>query len=97
LKPRSERSVAKRVSSKRQGKLVRAAVEQVGKQDRADGGQLSETAKNEIAAMELRSRLEEERSARLRQRKVALQGDVAADQRRLGNVEAVLDAWIEKQ
>lgn len=77
--------------------LMKAEEEQLGKQGRAVGGQLTEEAKGAIALIELRIKMEEERIAKLGDRKLALQNDVTAEQRRLAAVEAILDAWMEKQ
>ena len=77
--------------------LMKAEVDQLGKQARVDSGEINEAAKGEMELMERRIRMEEERLARLGQRKVELQNDVAAEQRRLGNLEAILEAWMEKQ
>jgi len=77
--------------------LMKADVERLDKQSRTETGQLSEDAKDTIARVELQIRLEEERIARLRERKLFLQGDLTAEQRRLASTEAILDAWMEKQ
>jgi len=47
--------------------------------------------------LDLRIKSQQDRSARLRERALELQNDVTAERRRLANVEAVLDAWMEKQ
>jgi hypothetical protein len=76
---------------------MKAGVDQLGKQGRAESGALTEEAKAAIAEVELQIRFEEERIARLRERKIVLQNEVSAEQRRLASVEAILDAWMEKQ
>ena len=77
--------------------LTREEMEQVGKQGRAEGGQLSDEAKGAIASMEQQVRLEEGRIVDLGQRELVLQNDATTEQRRLTKVEAILDAWMEKQ
>lgn len=76
---------------------MREAAEQYGRQERAENGQLNSDVKDAIANMELQIRLGEDRIARLRERKLVLQNDIVAEQRRLSTVEAVLDAWVESQ
>ena len=77
--------------------LMKAEADQLDKQGRTESGELTQAAKNEIAMLDLRIKSQQDRSARLRERALELQNDVTAERRRLANVEAVLDAWMEKQ
>ena len=88
---REEEEFAKQI------KLMNAEAEQLRNQGRTERGQVSEQAKGAIGEVELRIRLEEERIAGLGERKAALQNDLTAEQRRLVSVQAILDAWMEKQ
>jgi len=81
----------------RQIGFMKAEVEQLDRQGRAESGQLTVEARGAIDQMELRIRLEEERIARSRERALVLQNDVTAEQRRLAGVEAIIDEWMEKQ
>jgi hypothetical protein len=47
--------------------------------------------------MEIRLKLREERAAKLVERKGLLQNDLTQERRRLVNIEAILEAWMEKQ
>jgi len=77
--------------------LIKADMERLDKQGRAESGQLSEEARDAIAKAELQVRMEEQRITRVRERRLGLQNDLMAEQRRLASLEAVLDAWMEKQ
>ena len=76
--------------------MMQADVEQYESYARAETGQLSEQDKEGIAAMELRIRLEQDRLDRLAERRLLLENDLAAAQRRLSSIESILDAWLDK-
>ena len=76
--------------------ILQADVEQYESYARAETGQLSEQDKEGIAAMELRIQLEQDRLDRLAERRLLLENDLTAAQRRLSSIESILDAWLDK-
>lgn len=77
---------------------VKADLEILDKRGRAEAedGQLSDMMKYAIAEEEMRIRSEEERMARQRERRLILENQLTAEQRRLADLEAILDAWLDK-
>jgi hypothetical protein len=77
--------------------LLKSEVDRLEKEARAqDAGPGSDVA-TEKGSMEIRLKLREERAAKLVERKGLLQNDLAQERRRLVNIEAILEAWMEKQ
>ena len=77
--------------------LMKAQVDQLRKQGRSENGELTDGAKAEIVVAEVRVKSEEDRIVTLRERASVLQNDLAAERRRLTSLEAMLDAWMERQ
>jgi chromosome segregation ATPase len=75
---------------------LRAEIEALDRQGRAEDGQLGREAKQIIDEVERRTALLEERVRGLGEKKLLLQNDLAAEQRRLSSLEAFLDAWLER-
>ena len=81
----------------RQLGLMKAELDQLGKQSQAAGGEPSKGAKVEMTFLELRIKSEEDRIANLRERSSVLQSDVAMERRQLAKVAAMVNEWMEKQ
>jgi len=75
--------------------MLNAEIERVESQGRSETGDLEGWARVEIESMELRIGLEAERIKSLREKKLLLENDLAAEQRRLTAVEAILDEWLD--
>ena len=75
--------------------MMRKELERAEAELRAETDQLTDTAREELDLWEAQIEIEEDRLARLRERKVLLENDLAAEQRRLVRVEAILDDWLE--
>jgi hypothetical protein len=77
-------------------KMMQAELDRFIAAARTESGQLDDAARAEIDAIEQRMILERDRIARLRERKLVLENDLTAAQRRLSHVEAVLDTWLDE-
>jgi chromosome segregation ATPase len=76
--------------------LMKGQLEQMEAETRAEGGSIAEGPRREIAALELQLKLDQERAARIEGRRALLQGDLAAEQRRVANLEEILETWTER-
>ena len=74
--------------------LMKVEVDRLGKLGRTETAELGEAAKGEIASLEPRIKSEEEHLARLRERSLVLQADLAAEKKQVAGVEAVVNAWM---
>lgn len=68
----------------------------IERQSRSEAGQVTDEGREAIRTMETRIQIEEDRIARLQEKKLLLENDLAGEKKRLSHVEAILDTWLDE-
>lgn len=76
--------------------MIKAEIESLEEKSQADMTQAGAEERQQAAQYQKQIKFFEERQERLREQIAAVQVQIATERRRLGDLEAVVDAWLDK-